>query len=516
VSLGELTAAPNWHGDLSANGKHWKLVVPRPQRWSLHGSDRAWLVFGASILISGMIAAYMLKSMRYARRLNELARTDTLTALANRRVFEERLATAFAASRRNGNLFAVHFVDLDGFKDVNDTLGHATGDLLLRAVVERLKKLVRQSDVLARFGGDEFAVLQADANDSVSTAAFAKKIIGAIAVPFLIDGNEVFITASIGIATYSPVITIPDAMMIQADLALYRAKDDGENCFRCHNHELDQQVRLRITLAEELRGGIERGELELLYQPQVEIGSKRVIGLEALVRWNHPKRGLLMPSIFIPIAEKSAIIQQLGSWVFDAACAQLAEWEEKGIAPRTVAVNVSGLQLKRIDEFEHDIAGSLTKWNIKPEAVELELTETVLMEASQKHSDSLQRLRQMGLRIAIDDFGTGFSSLKYLTIYPINRLKIAQELVFRVIDDPRNATVVRAAIRLAHELGIDAIAEGVETEAQARFLSSAGCIHAQGYLYGRPVDATTATVLLLHGRTGLAKEPLPIMELPAA
>ena len=221
-------------------------------------------------------------------------------------------------------------------------------------------------------------------------------------------------------------------------------------------------------------------------------------------------------SIFIPVAEKSAIVQRLGQWVFDAACGQLAQWVKQGIAPQTMAVNVSGQQLKRIDDFERVVAESLAKWNIEAGVVELELTETVLMEASQKLSDALQRLRQMGLRIAIDDFGTGFSSLKYLTIYPINRLKIAQELVFRVTDDPRNAAVVRAAIRLARELDIEIIAEGVETEAQAHFLRSAGCNQAQGYHYGRPVDANAATALLQRGQLGPAKELARIVDLPAA
>jgi diguanylate cyclase (GGDEF)-like protein len=516
VSLGELTAAPHWSGDLAANGRHWKLIVPRPQLSIVHSHDRAWITFGVCLLISGLVVAYIWKSFRYAGRLNELARTDPLTGLANRRAFEDRLRAAFASSRRNGSLFAVHFVDLDSFKDVNDTLGHAAGDLLLRAVVMRLKKLVRQTDLVARFGGDEFAFLQADANDSVSTAALAQKTVDALAAPFMIEGNEVFVTASIGVASYSPDVPSFEAMMIQADLALYRAKDDGENCFRSHSHELDQQMRLRITLAEELRAGIERGELELFYQPQVEIGSRRIVGLEALVRWNHPKRGLIAPSIFIPIAERLSVIQRLGIWVFDSACRQLAQWEEKRIAPQTVAVNVSGMQITRIDDLIRDFGGSLAKWNIKPEAIELELTETVLMEASQKHSEALQRLRQIGLRIAIDDFGTGFSSLKYLTIYPIDRLKIAQELVFRVTDDPRNAAVVRAAIRLARELDIEIIAEGVETEAQARFLWSAGCKQAQGYHYGRPVDANTATALLLEARIGPAKEVARIEDLPAA
>ncbi len=220
-----------------------------------------------------------------------------------------------------------------------------------------------------------------------------------------------------------------------------------------------------------------------------------------------------MPSIFNPVAEKSAIIQRLGQRVFDTACGQLAQWVKQGIAPQTLAVNVSGQQLKRIDDFERDVAESLAKWNIDPGVVELELTETVLMEASPRLNDALQRLRQMGLRIAIDDFGTGFSSLKYLTVYPINRLKIAQDLVFGVSDDARNAAVVRAAIRLAHELGIEVIAEGVETEAQASFLSSAGCDNAQGYLYSRAVDAIAATALLLRSRIGGTMEPSPVADL---
>ena len=282
------------------------------------------------------------------------------------------------------------------------------GDLLLREVVARLRRLVRQTDVLARFGGDEFAILQADANEPQSTAALAQKIISAMAVPFVIAGNDIHVTASVGIAPYAADIPAPGVMMIQADRALYRAKDDGENCYRSHSRELDLQVRSRTTLAEELRAGVERNELELYYQPQVEIGSGRVLGLEALVRWNHPKHGLVMPSIFIPVAEKSAIIQRLGEWVFDAACAQLSQWVKQGIAPQTMAVNVSGLQLKRIDDFERYVTDSLGKWNIDPGTVELELTETVLMEASPKLNDALQRLRQMGVHIAIDDFGPAF------------------------------------------------------------------------------------------------------------
>jgi diguanylate cyclase len=491
-------------------------VIPLPMQWLVHSHDRAWFVFAACLLCSGMVVAYMWKSVCHTRRLDRLARTDSLTGLANRLEFSEHLATAFAASRRNSNRFAVHFIDLDGFKDVNDTLGHATGDLLLRAVVVRLKTLISPSDPIARFGGDEFAILQADANDLEAAATLARTVTGALAAPFVIDGNEVGVTASIGIALYSTDIATPGVMMMQADVALYHAKDDGRNCFRFHSRDLEQQVRLRIAFAEDLRVGIERGELELFYQPQVAIASGKILGLEALVRWNHPKRGLIMPSIFIPVAERSSIIQRLGSWVLDAACAQLAQWEEMAIAPQLLAVNVSGMQLKRIDDLERDIAEILVKWNIKPSSIELELTETVLMEASQKYAEAVQRLQKMGLNISIDDFGTGYSSLRYLTVYPVNKLKIAQELVFGVTDDPRNATVVKAAISLAHELGIEAIAEGVETEAQALFLLAAGCRCAQGYLYSRPINADAATALLRQGKIGPADKSAAIEDRTAA
>lgn len=504
-------AAPlKWEGDLSAGDRHWQLVIVPPfGSSSLARYGRAWLVFLAGILITGLVIGYMWNSIRHLHRLrtlnkaaSTLARTDGLTRLANRRAFIERLTVAFAEVARGSPPFAVHFIDIDEFKDINDTQGHATGDLLLKELARRLTGAVRANDLVARFGGDEFAILQAGVNDASAAAALASKIIKMLAAPFTINGFDLCVSASIGIALHSEQVDGPKAIMMQADLALYRAKNDGRNAFRFHSGELDQQVHLRVNLAEELRGAITRDELELYYQPQVEIESGRILGLEALVRWNHPKRGLIMPSIFIPIAEKSAIIQRLGSWTFDAACAQLAKWEHSGIAPQTLAVNVSGMQIRRIDDFERDITASLTKWNIKRGAIELELTETVLMKASQKNSDVFQRLRQMGLRIAIDDFGTGYSSLKYLTLYPVNRLKIAQELVFRVTDDPRNATVVRAAIRLAGELGIEAIAEGVETEAQAQFLLSEGCAYAQGFHYSRPVRAAAATVLLEQGLIG--------------
>jgi predicted signal transduction protein with EAL and GGDEF domain len=378
-------------------------------------------------------------------------------------------------------------------------LGHPVGDALLRQVAERLKKAVREKDLIARFGGDEFAVLQKDAVDVTVTNALARKIVEMLAVPFSIEGSEVQITASMGISLYSAQLSGPDAMMIQADIALYRAKADGRNGLRFHSSDLDQEVRERVTIAHELRVALDRGEFELHYQPQVELASGRIVGLEALIRWNHPKRGLVMPSKFIAIAERSGAIVPIGRWAFDQACRQMKLWLDEGIAPETVAVNCSAIQFRGQPDLERYIADSLANSGIASERMEIELTESVLMEVTQQRCDVLNRLRDLGARIAIDDFGTGYSSLSYLSNYPADRLKIARELVAGVDSDPRNATVVRVAIQLARELGIEIIAEGVETEAQVDFLISAGCALGQGYLFSRPVSAKRAGRLLRRG-----------------
>ena len=500
-SQARLARVPHWASELSAGDKHWKLVAIPPIRASeLGGLDRAWIVLIAGLLVTGLAVTYVWTSIRHVRRIEAatkqvalLAGTDMLTGLANRRAFLDRLTSTFSESTRGAPSFAVLYLDLDDFKDVNDTLGHPTGDMLLREVAGRLKKAVRQSDLVARFGGDEFAILQPGVSEPATAATLASKLNKSLAIPYTIGGNELRIAASIGISLYSNRVTGPETMMMQADLALYRAKDDGRNCFRFHTGELDQQVQLRVTLGEELLSAIERDELELHYQPQVEIETGRIIGLEALLRWRHPIRGMIMPAVFVPIAERSGAIVALGRWVLEKACRQLKEWQEQHIAPPLIAVNVSAVQLKRVSAFEHDVAEIFARWHIEPGAIELELTECVLMDVVQTHDDTLKHLQQLGARIAIDDFGTGYSSLKYLTIHLVGRLKIAQELMLKVTSDKRNATVVRATIRLAHELGIAIIAEGVETAAQASFLVEAGCGYAQGYYYGRPVDTAQTT-----------------------
>ena len=508
ANRGSLAAGLHLSRHITADGQPWLTMemVPMPDGPLVVQHDRSWIVLIFGLIITGAAVTYIQSSrshafrmMRVNQKASDLAQMDALTGLANRRAFMERLGAAFAAGRRGAEPFAVLYFDLDHFKDVNDTLGHAAGDELLQQVAARVLRAVRGNDVVARFGGDEFAILQSDVADLAAAGTLAAKIRKNVAESYSIEGNEVHISASIGISRYTPDVAKPDAMMIQADLALYRAKADGRNCVRFHSAELDREVTERVIITDELRGAVERNELELYYQPQVEIRSGRIAGMEALLRWNHPTRGQIPPAVFIPIAERSGEIQPLGQWVFDAACRQLQLWQNEGIAPEIVGVNFSALQFKGSVDVDHDVAASLDKWGIAPGKIEIELTESVLMEITQQQSDRFERLRRRGVRIAIDDFGTGYSSLNYLANYPINRIKIAQELVFGVDTDSRSATVVRAAIRLAHELGIEIIAEGVETEGQEQFLLSAGCELGQGYYFSEPVNAERATALLRAG-----------------
>jgi len=520
-----LSAGPHWSRAITADGQPWLVMdmVPIPGGPLTVYHDRFWLVLIFGLIITGAIVTYIRSSRRYAfrimrvnQRISELAQLDTLTSLANRSAFMGRLGVAFAACGRGAKSFAVLYFDLDHFKDVNDTLGHGIGDALLAQVAARVKGAIRETDVAARFGGDEFAILQSDVDDPSPVGALAAKVRDLIAEPYFIEGNQVHISASIGISLYTPDVVGPEAMMIQADLALYRAKEDGRNCFRFHSVDLDRLVRERVVIADELRGAVDRNELELHYQPQVELRSGRIVGMEALLRWNHPKHGRIPPMVFIPIAERTGQIQSLGRWVLDAACRQLRSWQDQALAPERMGVNFSALQLKGSTDLDREVAASLAKWGIAPGMIEIELTESVLMDVTQQHNDRLERLRKLGVKIVIDDFGTGYSSLSYLAKYPISRVKIAQELVFGVDTDSRSATVVRAAIRLASELGIEIIAEGVETEGQEKFLLSAGCEYGQGYYFSRPVDVERATELLRVGTIKPDRRPLRLLESTAA
>jgi len=432
--------------------------------------------------------------------LRHTSRHDGLTGLANRRVFMEGVQHAIGRAERGATGFAVLFLDLDHFKDVNDTLGHPTGDDLLCAVADRLRATARETDLVARFGGDEFAVIAAGIREPTDAANLADKIVAAIGNAFSIHGNNIHSGVSIGIALYEPGGPDAEALLSHADVALYRAKADGRSGYRFFTKTMDVEVRARVILSGELREAIASEQLFLCYQPQVEAQTGRIVGVEALVRWNHPRRGVLLPGEFIHIAETAGLSVALDRWVGREACRQAREWLAEHIEPIVISVNVSGAQFKRPIELEDDVALVLGKSGLPPHLLELELTETVLLEASHEHNKVLARLRKTGVRLAIDDFGTGYSSLDYLRRYPADRVKIAQDFVRQIAFDPGSAAIVRATIALARELGMVAIAEGVETREQFELLKAWGCSQMQGFYFAMPLAPEDVLPLLLRGR----------------
>ena len=414
-----------------------------------------------------------------------LTYTDLLTDLPNRMAFMEWLQKAFAAAKQGSKPFALLYLDLDDFKDINETLGHSLGDELLKAVAQRLVDALREEDRIARVGGDEFAVLLSDVSDRAVVATFAARIISSITAPHLIGGSQMHVTVSIGISVYRGELTKPEDIMREADLALYEAKGRGRDKYVFHSEALDLAVRERVTMIEELRAALDRGEFEVYYQPQVEVPSRQIVGVEALLRWNHPSRGLLTPGRFIAIAEKTGMIGPIGQWVLAEVRRQLRIWNNEGIGPPVTSVNLSAAQLISPSNFLRDLMQGLSADGLDPGRFELELTESLLMETTRGHGDMVNQLRALGVRIAIDDFGTGYSSLEYLLVYRVSRIKIAQQFVDGLPGDPGSAAIVRATIGLAREFGIEIIAEGVETAAQLEFLVGAGCRHIQGFYFSR-------------------------------
>ncbi|MEN6542897.1 EAL domain-containing protein [Parvibaculum sp.] len=431
--------------------------------------------------------------------LRERTLHDQLSGLPNRPAFVERLHQAFASSRRGASAFAVIYLDLDRFKEVNDTLGHAVGDRLLQAVAARLKSGVRMTDIAARFGGDEFAVLQTGLRDPADAGVLAAKLLKSIAAPYHIDGNEIQLTASAGVSFYDAEIFDPDALLAQADLALYRAKEDGRDRYRFHSSELDQEVHERVELSNELRAALTNGEMVLHYQPQVELTSGRIVGVEALVRWAHPQRGLLMPETFLHIAERTGNIVALGRWVLERACRQIKEWRNQGLTPPLLAVNVSAIEVNGHPDYERFMMETFRRWDIVPGDVELEFTEPMLMQITRANSEMLEHINDLGPSIAIDDFGMGYSSLSCLSAYPIKRLKIAQQFVLSIPESERDMLITKATLSLAKTLGVDVVAEGVQTKAQLDFLVSAGCTVGQGFYFSEPVSAERMADFLHRG-----------------
>ena len=421
-------------------------------------------------------------------RLEQLAQFDSVTGLANRNLLRERLEHAIAQSRRRRRGAGVLFVDLDGFKLVNDSHGHHVGDELLRHVGRRLQDCVRRDDTVSRLGGDEFAVVIADLARPDDAALVAQKFLEAFTAPFDLGGRETFITASIGVATFPNDGESAEALLKCADIAMHRAKESSRNTFCFYTAELNARAASKLQLNSDLRRALERGEFLLHYQPKVWLASGAMIGMEALLRWQHPQRGMVAPLEFIPALEDSGQIVAVGDWVIEEACRQLAAWSRAGLQPMPVAVNLSARQFRRRD-LDRVIQELLAEHGVSPAMLELEITESSLMDDPKDAIRQLQALREAGLRISVDDFGTGYSSLAYLTRLPVSTLKIDRAFVNAAITEPDSAAIVRMVIDMARRLRFDVVAEGIESERHVDFLREHGCEQGQGYHYGRPISA---------------------------
>jgi diguanylate cyclase (GGDEF)-like protein len=426
-------------------------------------------------------------------KIAHMAHHDALTDLANRVLLNKRLEHALARCIHDETV-AIHHVDLDQFKAVNDTLGHPAGDELLQMVADRLRTVVSDGDTIARMGGDEFAIVQIAAGPADATA-LAQRVIAAIGAPFEIEGQRAGVGASIGIAVGPGDGSTPDDLLRNADLALYRAKADGRGTFRFFEPGMDLQMQARRVLEQDLRKALPAGEFELYYQPVVNLKSNDVCGFEALIRWNHPTRGLVAPDAFIPLAEEIGLMVPIGAWVIRQACATAALWPEH----THVAVNISAVQFRNADLLEV-ITGALAASALDPAQLEIEITESVLLQDKDATLATLHRLRKLGVRIAIDDFGTGYSSLAYLQSFPFDKLKIDRSFVRDIAENTGSLNIVRAVATLANGLGMTATAEGVETREQLDRITSEGCTEVQGFLFSHPLPATDIARLLLPTR----------------
>ncbi|MEP7049119.1 MAG: EAL domain-containing protein [Pseudomonadota bacterium] len=441
------------------------------------------------------------QSKTFQEQLERQAFHDPLTQLPNRALFMNRLQHLF---RRDGSesvrLFAVLYLDVDRFKGVNDGFGHQAGDELLKQIARRLERCVRASDTLARLGGDEFTALLEDVQSEMDATRVAEKINEELAQPFFLGEVEVFATASIGIAFSSSHYSQPEDMLRDADTAMYRAKADGRSRHQVFDVAMHERAVSRLRVETDLRRVIERGELVAFYQPVVDLETQSLRGFEALVRWQHPTRGLLTPDAFIPVAEETGMICAIGDWILSESCRQLRLWQTR--YPRTpalnISVNVSTRQLAEADVPAH-MHGILRQTGLDPASLSLEITETALMQNVTASANVVQRLHDMGLKIYIDDFGTGYSSLAYLQNLPIDALKIDRSFVARLDAAPAQLEIVRAIVSLAQNLGMGVIAEGVETLAQADALLALNCTRAQGFLFSRPMSAAAAEQLIIHG-----------------
>jgi diguanylate cyclase (GGDEF)-like protein/PAS domain S-box-containing protein len=431
-------------------------------------------------------------------QIRYMAMYDSLTGLPNRELLREHMQRALASAIRNERLVAVLFLDLDHFKDINDTLGHDIGDMLLQQVAHRLRGCVRSTDSVTRFGGDEFAIIQTDLIHVDGCAALAEKIVSSLGQPYHIGGHEIHSSASIGITLYPFDDGDQEQLLKHADMAMYRAKAEGRNNFQFFDVQMHSEVRERIYMETALRQGLSENQFYLVYQPQIALGDGEMIGMEALIRWEHPERGNIPPDEFIPIAESCGLIQGIGEWVLCSACQQVVQWQREGLDNLRVGVNLSAYQLREMD-LALTVERILEETGLEGRFLELELTESMLMENLERSLPTLQRLSEMEVNLAIDDFGTGYSSLSYLSQLPVHRIKVDKSFVTGILDKPQSAAIADAVVNLGHSLGLDVLAEGVESEQQLRYLQMLGCDSVQGYYFSPPLTPEAFRHFVLEG-----------------
>ncbi len=428
------------------------------------------------------------ESKRYQEELEHQANHDTLTGLANRNLLDDRLQQAMVYSQRYGRLLAVGFIDLDDFKFINDSLGHNIGDQLLKNVAKRLKTCVREGDTVTRLGGDEFVLILNDQEDVAGVSHLMERILEAIAQPMIIDGHDLYTSCSIGLSLYPQDGQDVETLLKNADVAMYRAKEQGRNDYQFHTMEMNTRLNERRLLEGSLRHALERSEFVLYYQPRVDLGTGQIVGMEALIRWQHPDLGLILPARFIPLAEETGLIIPIGEWVFRTACAQNKAWQDAGLPAVIVSVNLSARQFRQKD-LGKILSRILAETGLDAQYLELELTESLVMHNAEEFIDAMIGLKALGMHISIDDFGTGYSSLSYLKRFPIDRLKLDRSFVRDILSDPNDAVISQTVIVLAHSLNLKVTAEGVETAEQAAFLRAHHCDEVQGFYFGRPVPA---------------------------
>ena len=501
--LNELIVPAHLHGEaseLSRKVRSRRVVDHETVRLRKDGSRVEVSVLGCPIEIDdrqiGVFGIYrdFTSRKRHERRLEYLARFDALTNLPNRSLFEERIEQELARAESRGRIIAIHYLDLDNFKNVNDTLGHRVGDKLLRAVAERLARLVPETDTVARLGGDEFALVQTNLTGPTPARALARQVLDTLARPFKVGTHLIHTSATIGIALSTPGADAGE-LMSQADTALHKTKERGRRTFQFHNEEMAAELQDYVALHHDLHRALAEREFFIEYQPQIALDTGEIIGAEALVRWQHPERGLLQPAEFIPVTESSGLIVPLGAWVLREACRQRRAWSDAGLPEFPVAVNLSAVQFKD-PQFADRVAQCLADARLEPELLHLELTESILMEGSRIVTQALERLNEQRVRFVIDDFGTGYSSLRYLRAFPFHKLKIAMEFVQHVSTDSDDASIVDAVISLGHKLGLKVIAEGVDADEQVDFLRAHSCDEVQGFRFSRPLKPEMLVRLL--------------------